>query len=458
MAYSDAAEMSGLLPEAVQQKVEQWATPTKSPHERLALLSEISKKEIRRAQVDYPGMPALEKAFVKVLEETLFYSTPESMGSLQAIAESKFATEIETLSFCGVRFTTGAVIHKSRFYVQSQRLVWEDALRRGREQSQFRESGKYLKQLTGLLARFPRLRHIRYYPVPLDRHFGQWTERTVWSDVTDWGIGKKKKIQSWERVDDDLYSRDSFAPDLKELFAALSTSGLKLETFATPFAGNEAYWHSISARNLLSIDPAYRELVFKDLKNLSCNIKQLAEGGIVVQDLLSSCPNLQTLDLSLYADYVPEHRYIDDKEFFNPLWHQGPALGTVPLPKPRDLRLTFDLGLYTRVEDILRIFTEQENGLRGIRKLGLAYVTLAKGTWPELLTQLGKVLDLEILWIISPREGRNAGRSIQGTTIPEHVLKAAAKQVKVHHDFAPFEFDWVTKGEHAQYKSFTIFE
>ncbi|KAF2801432.1 uncharacterized protein BDZ99DRAFT_504570 [Mytilinidion resinicola] len=448
MVHNAAAGMSGLPPGAVQQRIEEWATPTKSPHERLALLSEMAKKEIRRAQIDYPGMPALEQAFVKVLEETLFYSTPDSMESLRKVAESQFAADIETLSFCGLQFTTNTAAQKKHFYVGSQKLAWKDVVQHGQEQSQFRKSGKYLKQLTSLLARFPRLRNISYYPIPQGQDLGHWTDRTVWSNLSDWKHGTKSKVKSWERVDEHLYSSDFSAPDLKELFAALSASNVTLETFATPFAGNVAYWHSISAHNLLSIDASHRASVLKDLKHFSCNIQQFVEGGAVVQDLLRSSPNLETLDLSLFADHVPEQRYIEDEEFINPFMKNPLGLGTVPLPKLRDLRLTFDLGLYTRVEDILRVFTEEENGLRGIRKLGLAYVTLSKG----------KILDLETLWIISPREGSNAGRSIQGSTIPKEVLKSAAKTVKVHHDFKPFEHNWIRKGEHALYQSFTIFE
>ncbi|KAF2491250.1 hypothetical protein BU16DRAFT_543485 [Lophium mytilinum] len=451
--------------ETMQANIEKWTIPEANIHERLLLLSEASKQAICKARANYKGMgDILNEPFIKVLEQKLFYTTPYSLDILRQISESIFAGRITTLSFCGLQFATDAKTpshwYNGLFTKEDKQDLkkkdWKECRLRGQEQAKLQNTVQYVEDLRTVLAKFTNLKHIRYFPTSPDRVGGGWVNMRVLNIDKYWigsSIGETSRVM-WVRDDNYLYSTRN--GDLKDLFAALHGAGTKLESFTTPSFGNQAGWETIGEGRLEVVDLKHFAIVFQDLKELRLNLRSsdCLNRGHDMRKILRECPRLEILELSFFADDDSE-----DPEIFRPLNVGGVGLGAVPLPHLQELRLAFDAGIRTAKENILELLKSPGAGLRSVRKLGLAYITLDGDDWDELLLELSTLLKLEDLWLISPRKGW-CPKSSEAMKFSNEFLGGVARKVQIHHDEQPFvaKKDWVKQNQRVHYKSFAIFD
>ncbi|KAF2804525.1 uncharacterized protein BDZ99DRAFT_502413 [Mytilinidion resinicola] len=444
-------EYLGLPYELMLQWCEEHGIRETTSWERLPLLAPESRKAILEGRKASHGIKTiLSGPFVTVLEDTLFYSTRPRLKKLEEISLIEaYRSQITTLSFCGLQFAPEGDVsrcNKGRTPEECANWAkeWDECTQRGRDQEEFRSSGEYIRALSQILTRFPKLKHIRSWPVHPERSEGYWI------DTRKLGDGPNRRFR-WERTDAHLYKnaadtgyreqdRYKQGDDLKLLFAALFIAKIRLKTFTTPHLANTARWVAISDKNLRNIHCGLCAAVFSELEELRINIHNASSFSdadeIGIWRVLSAAPNLKLLDLTFTA--ISESHSI----YFT-------GLVKIHMPKLEELRLNFDHSTTLKPDEFLGIFRPDISRLLGLRRLCLGYMSINAGTWEHVLTELGTRLDLESLWLISPR--------FDDVVLPHHYVAysnweykrfdagdrpafyEAARSVRVIDDWEPFE-------------------
>ncbi|KAF2494556.1 hypothetical protein BU16DRAFT_562212 [Lophium mytilinum] len=469
-------EYLGLPYELILQLGRDQGIREKTSWERLSLLTSESRKAILEERMaSYGFKETFSDPFITVLEETLFYSTPQSLKKLEEISLiEEYSSKITTLSFCGLQFASeGDVpeceIDRNPEECAEQEKEWAECRQRGSAQEEFRSSGEYVKALSQIFTRFPKLRHIQYWPVHPERSGGYWVDDY---NPYDESSGPNRRFR-WERTDAHLYKNTvdfgfweqayKEGDDLQELFAALFNAKVCLKTFTTPHLANTARWVGIGDMNLRSIDRDHCAAVFSELEELRINVHNEDPDTLFhpdvagIRQVLRAAPNLRFLDLT-FTGRTQEHKI------------NFTGLGVLPMPKLEELRLSFDHATALVEVDFLRIFAPDTSTLLGLRRLCLGYMTVDQGTWENVLTALGTRLNLESLWLISPRFDevvlipphfwryyKSSFKHFDAIASP--AFNAAARKVRVLNDWEPFEtVNLVARGVPRRFRSFAVFE
>jgi hypothetical protein len=148
--------------------------------ERLPLLPADFKQAVVGARLaSFSFKKATMEAFVKVIENTLFFSIRPSLKKLEEISlDEEYSKRITMLSFCGLQFASEGELRPTFFMAGSQASwarqakEWAECKQRGRDQKDFRESDEHVATLSRIFPRFPNLKHIQHLQVHPERSEG----------------------------------------------------------------------------------------------------------------------------------------------------------------------------------------------------------------------------------------------------------------------------------------------
>lgn len=382
---------------------------------RFPLLSPISKGAILASRLvcrPFKDSKALQDLFVGLLEESPFFRVGYHMPEVEAISRSEYAERMTTLSLCSMTKPDSKTSKWTQF--------WDH---------------KFVDELASVLAQFPKIKHLRYYPI-LQECIKNPMSHSITTD-----------LQHLEGLGYSGVANGEFHTNLPRFLCAFEQAEIAFETLVMPLFGNQS--------PLCAIEPAIPAFP-TSLTRLAINANTWWAHPWNLK-----LPNLEFLEVALSQ---PTKARSDSVEDFNIGWIvsrglMGSELRRIPqgfLPRLVEFRVMADPTFCFSENQIM----DALSAFPSLRRLGFAHMQLKVGRWPSLLTKL-QTLSLDILWMLnlghhfcSP--GHPVLRDYERYTGDEQ-MKAAAREVRLINTYkAGLRNTRIGKGP--EYAGFSTFE
>lgn len=338
---------------------------------RFPVLDDASRQAILDARLVrhcFRDSAALTRLFVAVLEDTPFLWHGNQMPRLGEVAASKYAATMTTLSLSGMNL--------KKWYEYSSMMTAP-------------------MNLTAVLRRFVRVKHIRYYPMspkcfkmdfPIGKFRGGLGPRAQNGYPED-----DDRINSWlERQQEEGAFR------FDNTMFGINNAGLALDSVTFPMFGNRASYCSMELTT--DIFPVA-------LKRLSISLTYRFHDTAIFEPWLKTLKNLTFLEIAISRNPGSLGTW---NSFTNcrPLTTKVEPTENDQFPRLEELRL---------MSDNQNCFSESEllMGLElfpNLRKLGLAHILIRsqnnnRDSWRSFVKRLIPK-DLKRLWLLDPRDLR----------------------------------------------------
>ncbi|KAF2815349.1 uncharacterized protein BDZ99DRAFT_516082 [Mytilinidion resinicola] len=230
------------------------------PNERIDILTPESMLAIRNARlVSSAWHDVAWKSFAKVVANTPFFATRDSIHDLDEISQTKVAKYLETITICCKMFQTQPTTFQGSpdarnglsNCLESQRIYRESARRLGRPgPSPLETRCEFEADLLRIFRRFPNLKHILYVR-DVEVHMKGWPHPKNQTEIPS-GI--------YNNEGDGWSAQSPLDPHsiLENIARALAIANIKLESFSSPFLDGTRPWRNFLTEKIFRYDPADR--------------------------------------------------------------------------------------------------------------------------------------------------------------------------------------------------------
>ncbi|KAF2731503.1 hypothetical protein EJ04DRAFT_566778 [Polyplosphaeria fusca] len=335
--------------------IERLPVEIHDPTERFPTLHPASKKDIlnvRRVWAGYRHHFSFRKLFVRVLEEHPFLIIASSMPALRDVSESEYARHMSMLSLSNLSVNTKLS---------------------GRPKS-------FSHWLPELLKRFPKVEHLRYYPMLRKYKTNSWEDKSLLGQVST----TRSRIDPFGN--DSVFGNTLFLRGdngITKILSMFKLAGHSLCSVTTPLLGNCGPWCAIIPMTFPNT-----------LRRLSMNVTGVHPFNGLIGHWIEGLVCLEFLEVAV-------SQVVDQGQSFqyHPLVSvENPQVGQIPPLK--ELRIQAGSSSFSK-----RAIVEAVMLFPTIRRLGLAHIRLFRGLgdWSSLVDEL-LPLDLDVFWNLNPTE------------------------------------------------------